>query len=252
MGEPTKEQVEAAIAEHCAFGVEGAAAAVMRLLDRPAPLAPAEAVVSAGWGIFTDDQMVSHAFMSKAEADEALSGYTDEERGEFADVRPLFARVLSAGTAPVQEVTAWTPARITKLREAAKLVAGLSSEYALTGSAAANALAASRPAGPPGEPTPAHTGGEGQCERCLQPNPLSWFVASDVWNRVMRGGDRGNADRFGFCCPTCFIELARAVGIDPTAWELLPENHERSADKELAALRSSAAPPPQDTAGGKS
>ena len=43
MGEPTKEQVEAAIAEHCAFGVEGAAAAVMRLLDRPAPLAPAEA-----------------------------------------------------------------------------------------------------------------------------------------------------------------------------------------------------------------
>ena len=98
MGEPTKEQVEAAIAEHCAFGVEGAAAAVMRLLDRPAPLAPAATVVSAGWGIFTDDQMVSHAFMSKAEADEALLGYTDEERGEFADVRPLFAHALSTST----------------------------------------------------------------------------------------------------------------------------------------------------------
>lgn len=65
-----------------------------------------------------------------------------------------------------------------------------------------------------------HTGGENQCERCLQPNPLCWFVESDIWNRVMRGGDRGAKDRFGFCCPTCFIELAREAGIDPPVWEL--------------------------------
>ena len=70
---------------------------------------------------------------------------------------------------------------------------------------------------------PAGTPEEGTCERCLQPNPLSWFVASKHWNRVMRGGDCGAPDRFGFCCPTCFIELAREAGLDPAAWELRPK-----------------------------
>jgi len=61
------------------------------------------------------------------------------------------------------------------------------------------------------------------CERCGRRHGVVWFAPSDIWNAVMREGDRGNPDEFGFCCPLCFMQLAEARGIVPTAWEVRPE-----------------------------
>ena len=134
MGEPTKEQVEAAIAEHCAFGVEGAAAAVMRLLDRPAPLAPAAAVDyppdSDELWLLAEELAAKHsgAAVWKALTDASEAVWNSGADREFArEARPdepgfeqrcaafdakwlaIFCdnlRALSAGTAPAQEPTA--------------------------------------------------------------------------------------------------------------------------------------------------
>ncbi len=65
--------------------------------------------------------------------------------------------------------------------------------------------------------------GELLCQRCHQ-NYVVWFTSNDVWNDVMRGGDRGNPDEFAYLCPTCFTFLAEIQGIRPTAWEVRPEH----------------------------
>jgi hypothetical protein len=47
---------------------------------------------------------------------------------------------------------------------------------------------------------------ETYCHRCGGPN-ISWHVASETWNRVMR--PNGETGRWGeIVCPICFVELA--------------------------------------------
>lgn len=46
---------------------------------------------------------------------------------------------------------------------------------------------------------------ESRCDRCGGPNPASWHAPSPLWNAVMRAD---GAERYGFCCPTCFVELS--------------------------------------------
>lgn len=46
---------------------------------------------------------------------------------------------------------------------------------------------------------------ESRCDRCGGRNPASWHAPSPLWNAVMRAD---GTERYGFCCPTCFIELA--------------------------------------------
>jgi hypothetical protein len=69
------------------------------------------------------------------------------------------------------------------------------------------------------------------CHRCGNRN-LSWYVDSDLWNRVMRGPD--GDDRHNVVCPPCFARLAAEIGVDCT-WELVPDGR-TFADSE-AALR---------------
>lgn len=51
------------------------------------------------------------------------------------------------------------------------------------------------------------------CERCKRPNVM-WFAPSELWNAVH--------GEWGILCPVCFVELAKAAGID-AAWKLHPE-----------------------------
>lgn len=51
-------------------------------------------------------------------------------------------------------------------------------------------------------------GDEAVCDRCGLRHGVVWFAPNDLWNAVMRGGERGNPDEFGFCCPLCFMRLA--------------------------------------------
>lgn len=61
------------------------------------------------------------------------------------------------------------------------------------------------------------------CERCGRRHGVVWFAPSEVWNAVMREGDRGKPDEFGFCCPICFMQLADERGVGTTIWEVRPE-----------------------------
>jgi hypothetical protein len=63
---------------------------------------------------------------------------------------------------------------------------------------------------------------EDTCEDCGGPNVV-WFAPNDVWNQVMRGGDRGAPDAVGIVCPMCFIRRAENEGLTPTAWSVQPE-----------------------------
>ena len=54
---------------------------------------------------------------------------------------------------------------------------------------------------------------EGLCMICGVEYP-GWHAPSDLWNRVMRGGNRANADDYDFACPTCFTRLAVERGVD--------------------------------------
>lgn len=60
--------------------------------------------------------------------------------------------------------------------------------------------------------------GDERCVRCSHINAVSWFVASPLWNEVVRAN--GHPEML---CPTCFMELALEAGINPTAWQLAPE-----------------------------
>lgn len=61
------------------------------------------------------------------------------------------------------------------------------------------------------------------CDRCERRHGVVWSVPSDVWNDVMREGDRGNPDEFNFCCPTCFMQLADERGVGNHMWVVAPD-----------------------------
>lgn len=58
---------------------------------------------------------------------------------------------------------------------------------------------------------------EESCERCHRPN-VTWFAPSELWNKAVRA-----VDGPGILCPVCFMQLAEAAGIRPTAWRVAPE-----------------------------
>lgn len=60
---------------------------------------------------------------------------------------------------------------------------------------------------------------EHYCHRCGHPNVRSWWVASDLWNRVMVGHEH---EWNGIVCPQCFDALAAEAGIT-CSWELSPD-----------------------------
>ena len=48
---------------------------------------------------------------------------------------------------------------------------------------------------------------------CGRDYPI-WSANSDLWNAVMRGGDRANVDEYDFVCPTCFCMKAALMGVE--------------------------------------
>lgn len=64
------------------------------------------------------------------------------------------------------------------------------------------------------------------CERCHRPN-VTWFAPSDLWNKAA-------GDRHDILCPVCFVQLAEAYGIRPTAWKVAPEEHEPSLAQSIS------------------
>ncbi len=50
---------------------------------------------------------------------------------------------------------------------------------------------------------------------------MIWFAPSDLWNAA-----HGPYD---ILCPVCFVSLAEATGIKPTAWRIAPEMHATEA-----------------------
>lgn len=65
-------------------------------------------------------------------------------------------------------------------------------------------------------------GDEMVCDRCQRRHGVVWFAPSDIWNAVMREGDRANADEYGFCCPICFMTLAKERGVTTSGWLVCP------------------------------
>lgn len=65
--------------------------------------------------------------------------------------------------------------------------------------------------------------GESGCDRCGRKHSVVWVTDSDLWNAVMRDGDRGNQDKYGFCCMDCFVYLAESHHVVNTSgWRLSP------------------------------
>lgn len=58
------------------------------------------------------------------------------------------------------------------------------------------------------------------CDRCKRRHGVVWSAPSDLWNLVMRAGDRGKPDEFGFCCPICFMQLADERGVGNLMWDV--------------------------------
>lgn len=68
-----------------------------------------------------------------------------------------------------------------------------------------------------------HTyGDEMVCDRCTRRHNIVWIAPSDIWNEVMRDGNRGNPDEFSFCCPNCFMQLANERGVGSRSWKVSP------------------------------
>lgn len=61
------------------------------------------------------------------------------------------------------------------------------------------------------------------CERCGRRHGVVWFAPSEIWNAVMREGDRGKPDEYGMCCPICFMQLADERGVGSGMWEVRAE-----------------------------
>ena len=59
---------------------------------------------------------------------------------------------------------------------------------------------------------------ESLCQRCHRPI-VTWFAPSPLWNKAVR---EVNAEEI--LCPVCFVQLAEAAGIRPTAWQVTPES----------------------------
>jgi len=57
----------------------------------------------------------------------------------------------------------------------------------------------------------------------------------------MRDGDRGNADRYPFCCPICFMRLAEEAGVETTGWLVTPEEEWLAQRDELREAEAAAA-----------
>lgn len=58
------------------------------------------------------------------------------------------------------------------------------------------------------------------CDRCERRHGVVWCAPSDLWNLVMREGDRGKPDEFNFCCPICFMQLADERGVGNRMWDV--------------------------------
>ena len=61
-----------------------------------------------------------------------------------------------------------------------------------------------------------------KCQLC-QLDYVVWFTDNDLWNTIQewhRGPDRCTIH---FLCPRCFMILAEAMGIRPTAWYVTQE-----------------------------
>lgn len=71
------------------------------------------------------------------------------------------------------------------------------------------------------------------CDRCKRRHGVVWFAPSDIWNAVMRGGDRSQPDEFCFCCPICFMALAQERGVTTSGWLVTPfsDGPVRTADR---------------------
>ena len=78
---------------------------------------------------------------------------------------------------------------------------------------------------------------EGTCMRCGRVHATVWFAPSPIWNRVMRR-PRDDGERFGFCCSTCFMQLAEEedAALRTTAWALLPER-DLDAERDAAEAK---------------
>lgn len=72
----------------------------------------------------------------------------------------------------------------------------------------------------PGEP----------CEKCGSSN-ITWFAPSALWNQVVRA--HGHLEML---CPVCFVQLAEAAGVNPTAWRMAPETHPPTSTLTLEEL----------------
>ena len=76
---------------------------------------------------------------------------------------------------------------------------------------------------------------EHYCHRCSGRNALSWYADSDVWNAVVREGDKDIPE---ILCPICFVELAKEKGVNPTAWRLSKEGDDPESVSWEASMRS--------------
>lgn len=77
---------------------------------------------------------------------------------------------------------------------------------------------------------------EDLCAECGGPNVV-WFAPNDLWNAVMRDGDRGNPDLVGIVCPVCFIRRAERAGHRPPAWRVEPESRAREPEAVSSSSR---------------
>lgn len=69
--------------------------------------------------------------------------------------------------------------------------------------------------------------GDERCARCSHINAIAWCAASPLWNEVVRAN--GHPEML---CPACFMELALEAGINPPAWQLVPERETETATVE--------------------
>lgn len=58
---------------------------------------------------------------------------------------------------------------------------------------------------------------ESICQICNGVNPV-WHAPNELWNKVMRGGKKGNPDKYDFVCPNCFAKEAQKLESKPLLW----------------------------------
>lgn len=95
-----------------------------------------------------------------------------------------------------------------------------------------------------GEGLPDHLRGDGPCGDCGTLDNIVWFIASPIWNKVVREGTETDA----ILCIPCFVKRAHAKGIDPPAWEIVPESRENPGPREDRATSGASLPGPAERA----